>query len=109
METTPKIHPGELDANQPIADGWVLLDVREPDEWASGHAPGAIHIPLGEVSERIAELDPDLQILVMCRSGARSERATQYLNHFGYEATNLDGGILAWQEVNLPIVVEDGE
>ena len=82
----------------------VLLDVREQDEWDAGHAPGAVHIPLGDLPVRYGELDADASVLVICHSGGRSARATQRLNEAaGLEATNLDGGIVAWAGAGLPV------
>ena len=104
LPEVPSVHPTELDPTSPVPDGSVLLDVREQDEWDAGHAPGAVHIPLGDLPARYGELDADTQVLVICHSGGRSARATQWLNEaVGLDATNLDGGILAWQGAGLPV------
>lgn len=94
----------DLDPAAPIAPGTTLLDVREQDEWDAGHAPGALHIPLGELPRRIAEIPVDGRIVVVCRSGSRSARATAWLEQGGYEAANLDGGMLAWAGAGLPVI-----
>ncbi len=94
----------ELDPAAPIAAGATLLDVREQDEWESGHAAGAVHIPIGELPRRVSELPVDGRILVVCRSGSRSARATAWLERAGYDAANLDGGMLAWAGAGLPVV-----
>ena len=60
-----------------VPDGAWLLDVRENDEWAAGYAPGARHIPLGELGARTAEIPQDQTVYVICRSGMRSGRAVQ--------------------------------
>ena len=100
----PSRHPSELDPSTPVPAGTVLLDVREQDEWDAGHAPGAVHIPLGDLPVRYGELDAEAPILVICHSGGRSARATQWLNDaVGFEATNLDGGIVAWAGAGLPV------
>ena len=99
----------EIDA--PEADrrrsaGVTLLDVREQVEWDAGHIAGAAFIPQGELPGRIeAEFpDKDQQIVLYCRSGARSGRATQLLQGLGYtDVVNMAGGILAWAENDLPI------
>lgn len=92
------------------ADGLVLLDVREDDEWAAGHAPEAVHIPLGELPVRVgelAELPDDRPLYVICRSGGRSARATAWLNAAGVaEAINVEGGMQAWQAVGREVVGE---
>ena len=74
----------------------VLLDVREDDEWQRGHAEGAQHIPMGDVPARIAEIDTDATLYVVCHAGGRSLRVAQYLARNGYEPLNVAGGMLAW-------------
>jgi rhodanese-related sulfurtransferase len=74
--------------------GQVLLDVREDDEWNSGHAPDAVHRPLGLLSP--TSVPNDRPIIAVCRSGQRSGRATQALTAAGYDVRNLDGGMHAW-------------
>ncbi|HUZ82975.1 MAG TPA: rhodanese-like domain-containing protein, partial [Gaiellaceae bacterium] len=71
----------------------VLLDVREPDEWRAGHAPGALHIPLSELGQRVGELPDATRIVAVCRSGGRSARATESLRRAGLQVDNLDGGM----------------
>ncbi|HEY0497578.1 MAG TPA: rhodanese-like domain-containing protein [Kutzneria sp.] len=86
----------------------VLLDVREDDEWAAGHAPQAIHIPLGELAERVGEVPQDSgEVYVVCRMGGRSARATMYLNQSGWEAVNVAGGMQAWHQQGFPLVAAD--
>lgn len=82
--------------------GVLLLDVREPDEFAEVHAAGARLLPLSELTERVSEVPLDQAVLVICRSGARSAKATDYLNERGGQATNVGGGTLAWVEAGLP-------
>ncbi|MGB7363868.1 MAG: rhodanese-like domain-containing protein [Rhodococcus sp. (in: high G+C Gram-positive bacteria)] len=89
--------------------GAVLLDVREDDEWQQGHAPGAIHIPMGEVPSRLADLGVDGDLFVVCRSGGRSARVVEYLLHAGVDAVNVDGGMVAWQQAGMPIVDGAGQ
>src|SRR5699024_3415961 len=73
-----------------------LIDVREADEVAEGMIPGAVHIPLGEIAARASELDPSTPYIMICRSGGRSGRATEYLTAEGYDVTNMVGGMLDW-------------
>jgi|HigsolmetaAR204D_1030405.scaffolds.fasta_scaffold00003_14 rhodanese-related sulfurtransferase len=73
-----------------------IIDVREPDEWASGHIPGAKHIPLGTIVHRLNELDRDKEYIVVCRAGARSAMACEYLEAMGYKVTNMADGMLQW-------------
>lgn len=86
----------------------VLLDVREDDEWRRGHAPGAQHIPMGDVPARMAEIDADAELYVICLAGGRSQRVAQYLARNGYEAANIVGGMLAWARSGRPVVTEEG-
>jgi DMSO/TMAO reductase YedYZ molybdopterin-dependent catalytic subunit/rhodanese-related sulfurtransferase/glyoxylase-like metal-dependent hydrolase (beta-lactamase superfamily II) len=89
-----------------IDTGAALLDVREPDEWADGHAPGAILIPMGDVQGRRSELPHDRRIVVVCRSGGRSAAVTDALRAHGYEAVNMTGGMCAWTAAGLPVEVD---
>ena len=84
----------------------LLLDVREPSEWAAGHAPGAVHIPLGQLTA--ASLSAATRLLCICRSGNRSAQAVAALRRGGYDAVNVDGGMRAWLRQGLP-VVSDGD
>ena len=92
-----------------LEDGAVLLDVREPAEWQSGHAPEAILIPMGEVHARRHELPEAKRIVVVCRSGGRSAAITGALRAHGYNAVNLTGGMCAWTAVGLPVVTDAAE
>src|SRR5579859_5960931 len=87
----------------------TLLDVREDYEWEAGHAEGALHIPMDELPHRLGELDPDEDLLVVCRTGGRSARVTAWLVHHGYSATNVAGGMDAWLEAGKPMVSENGQ
>lgn len=86
----------------------VLLDVREPEEWAQGHVDGAMHIPLGEVSERLDEVDPDAEVYVICRQGGRAFRVCQYLNRYGRDVTFVRDGMVGWQSAGRSTVAEGG-
>lgn len=81
-----------------------MIDVREPDEYDSVRIPGTYLLPLSELTERYREeLDTSGTLVVHCRSGARSARVVQFLLQQGYDAVNVDGGILAWEEEGLPV------
>jgi rhodanese-related sulfurtransferase len=84
-------------------DGAVLVDVREPEELAEVRVEGAVALPMSTLQEHLDEL-PEGPLYLLCRSGARSARVTQFLEAQGYDATNVDGGILEWQAVGLPVV-----
>ena len=89
-------------------DSVVLLDVREDDEWARGHAAGAQHIPMGDVPARMGELDGEAKLFVVCHAGGRSLRVAQYLARNGYEPINVNGGMLAWAGAGRSVVTDDG-
>lgn len=74
-----------------------ILDVREVDEVAEGKIPGAVNIPLGLVEFRMHELDQSKEYIMVCRSGARSGRATQFLESRGFNVINMTGGMLSWE------------
>ncbi len=71
----------------------VLLDVREDDEWAAGRAPGAVHVPMTQMAERLDEVPDGDPVYVICRSGGRSARVTAYLNSQGWDSVNVAGGM----------------
>ncbi|MFF0816359.1 rhodanese-like domain-containing protein [Rhodococcus sp. NPDC003318] len=86
----------------------VLLDIREDDEWADGHAPGALHIPMNDIPARTDEIDIDAAVYVVCRSGGRSLSVVPYLNRYGFDAVSVTGGMVAWQRSGRPLVADDG-
>ncbi len=88
-----------------LSDDAVLLDVREDDEWVAGHVPGAVHVPMGQVPDRLDEL-PGERVHVLCRSGGRSAKVTAFLNAAGRDAVNVDGGMQAWAAAGRPMVAE---
>ena len=89
--------PFEVKERLKQGDKFTILDVREPDEWASGHIPGAKHIPLGDLEARHGELDKTGETVVVCRSGGRSSAACELLATKGYNVINMPGGMTAWQ------------
>jgi rhodanese-related sulfurtransferase len=86
-----------------INDDVVVLDVREDHERAESYIAPSIHIPLGDLSLRAGELPTDRPLLVYCHSGVRSAMAVDALRAAGYEATNVGGGIAAWEAAGLPV------
>lgn len=88
-------------------DNALILDVREPSETASGKIAKAVQIPVSGIDKRIGELEKhrDKHVIVYCKSGTRSGIACKALNKAGFEHVhNLSGGIMAWQEAQLPLV-----
>jgi rhodanese-related sulfurtransferase len=91
-----------------VPEGVYLLDVREDDEWAAGHAPDAVHVRLGELNERSGEIPQDREVYVICRSGARSAYATQALTGAGWKAINVSDGMTGWAVAGKPMISETG-
>lgn len=81
-----------LDANEDLN----IVDVREDDEVAQGMIPGAVHIPLGQIADRAGELDQSKPYILVCRGGRRSENACLILEEKGFDVTNLEGGMMAY-------------
>jgi rhodanese-related sulfurtransferase len=86
-------------------DGAVLVDVREPDEWSAGHAPGAHHRPLSDLDP--ASIPDATTVYCICRSGGRSAHATARLRQAGHDARNVEGGMHAWERAGLPVIRDD--
>jgi rhodanese-related sulfurtransferase len=109
MADVPEINIPEIGAEEAdeLADAF-LLDVREADEWAAGHAPTATWIPMGELQARIDELPRDRRILAICRSGGRSAAVTEALNGVGFDAVNVAGGMQSWARSGLDVIADDG-
>jgi rhodanese-related sulfurtransferase len=102
----PSIRVEELPADA------VLLDVREDDEWAAGHIAGAVHVPMGRLPQQLqfdpGPLTPDAAIVVVCKVGSRSAHVTAWLRQNGYDATNLEGGMFAWDVAGRPMQATHG-
>ncbi|PRY70617.1 rhodanese-related sulfurtransferase [Glaciihabitans tibetensis] len=93
-----EITPAELAARGVV----TVIDVRETDEYELGHVPGAKLIPLGELAARTSEIPTSGPVYIVCHSGMRSARATEFLAADGIDAVNVVGGTAAWQQVGLP-------
>lgn len=91
-----------------LPDGVYLLDVREDDEWACGHAPDAVHLPMSELLARLGEVPEDREVYVICKVGGRSAQVVGYLNAQGRETVNVAGGMLAWAAAGRPMVGPGG-
>jgi len=92
-----EISPLEFVRRRDAGEDLVLLDVREPEELEVASLPGALHIPMGQVSGRWQELERGRTVVVLCRSGVRSLQVARYLERQGFDrVANLSGGILRW-------------
>ncbi|MGD9995841.1 MAG: rhodanese-like domain-containing protein [Ilumatobacteraceae bacterium] len=103
--TIREVGADELEAA--LAGGARLVDVREIGEYVAGHVPEALLVPLGEVPDRVDELRGEGPAYVICRSGARSMRACEFLATRGIEAINVAGGTLAWIDSGRDVVEGD--
>jgi len=94
--SVPEISPTEFVARRDRGDSLTLLDVREDWELGVASVPNIIHIPMGQIADRLQELDRNKEVVVLCRSGRRSLEVAKFLQQNGFKAVNLAGGILAW-------------
>ena len=92
--------------------GALLLDCREDEEWEAGHIEGAVHVPMSEIPARLhygpGEIQPERKIVVVCAVGSRSAHVAAWLNTNGFDAVNLDGGMVAWAASGRPMIADDG-
>lgn len=106
--TAADVLPREVSVTEAAAlrdDGAFILDVREPDEWIESHIPGATLIPLGELASRVGELPQGQEIVVVCRSGNRSQQGRDILLSAGFsQVTSMAGGINQWKAAGLETV-----
>ncbi|WP_217996373.1 rhodanese-like domain-containing protein [Granulicoccus phenolivorans] len=83
--------------------GAVLIDVREPDEYAEGRVPGAKLVPLATVPQHVDELPTDQPVYFICKMGGRSQQAAEFAAQHGVQAVNVAGGTVAWIEAGKPV------
>jgi rhodanese-related sulfurtransferase len=102
----PEVSPRQ--AQQLIASGAQLVDVRTDAEFAAGHIPRAVHVPLVDVRSEAAGLDRDKPLVVYCRSGERSGMAADAFAASGWDAHSIEGGLLHWADEGLPLEPEGG-
>lgn len=104
LDRYPEAAPAAI-ADEVMKREVLVLDVRNQDEWDDGHIPGALHIMLGTLPRRLAEIPAEKPILVQCRSGARSAIAASILKAYGFShVINLSGGYLQWKKEGRPLV-----
>ncbi|GHG54396.1 sulfurtransferase [Sinomonas cellulolyticus] len=97
IETTTSQTAAAVDTAQ-------IVDVREDFEVAEGMMPGARHIPMGQIADRLGELDKSRPVHVVCRSGNRSGRVAEALESLGFEVYSMAGGMMQWQAEGRPTV-----
>ena len=91
------------DLRTALAEGATVIDVREPEEFATGHVPGARLVPLATVPQVLADLPADEPVYVICQVGGRSAQAAGYLSQRGFDARSVDGGTGDWLAAGLPV------
>jgi adenylyltransferase/sulfurtransferase len=97
VHNTTDITPTEVHSKLSNGDEIVVIDVREPHEWSAGHIAQATHIRLSELPQRLAEIPRDREVVMVCRSGGRSENARRFLAQSGYtQVKNMVGGMMRW-------------
>ena len=98
--------PNELEAK--LLSGWTLIDVREDDEWTFGHLEEAKHVKMSEIPESLELFDHESFYIIVCRSGHRSGKVSEYLNSIGYQSYNLIGGMKKLSNESNKIISSDG-
>ena len=91
------------DLKAALDEGATVIDVREPDEYAAGHVPGATLVPLMTVPQRLDDLPGGTPLYVVCAVGGRSAQAAAFLESRGVEAVNVDGGTNDWVAAGYPV------
>ena len=103
----PSISPAELHSQRESGTAPVVIDVRTPEEYASGHIPDAVNIPFDQIAERISEVDAPHGVALYCMVGPRARKGEAALLAVGYQKTfHIEGGLAAWQEAGLPVTGE---
>lgn len=106
LTSAPPVPEISVDAVESLPPGTMLLDVREPEEYAHGHIPGAINLPQSDLASRLNDLRQDHPVWIVCHAGLRSRRAAQYLKQMGFEqVVSVQGGTSAWQDAGKPLAV----
>jgi glyoxylase-like metal-dependent hydrolase (beta-lactamase superfamily II)/rhodanese-related sulfurtransferase len=104
LTTVPFVQEIDIDTLESRSAETMVLDVREPEEYEQGHVPGAISLPQADLASRLDELPRGCPLVLICRSGARSLRAAQFLRQVGFEqVANVQGGTLAWRAASKPL------
>ena len=100
----PSISAAELHARRESEAAPVVIDVRTPEEYASGHIPGAVNLPFDQVAQRIAEIDAPHGVALYCMVGPRARKGESALLAAGYDKVfHLEGGLAAWQAAGLSV------
>jgi rhodanese-related sulfurtransferase len=108
LTTSPEVTEIELAKLESRAAETLLIDVREPVEYAEGHVPGAVNLPQADLAARLDELPRDQPIFVICQGGYRSLRAAQFLKQMGFGLVeSVAGGTAGWSAMGKPLQVDE--
>jgi hydroxyacylglutathione hydrolase len=108
LTTSPVVEEVELAALESVPTDALILDVREPEEFAYGHVSGAVNVPQGDLASRLAEISRDRSLYAICQGGVRSLRAAQFLKQVGYpNVVSVRGGTEAWRVAGKPLAASD--
>ena len=104
LTSAPPVTEVPVGAVESRPSGTMLLDVREPEEYAHGHIPGAVNLPQSDLASRLGDLPRDRPVWIVCQAGLRSRRAAQYLKQMGFEqVVSVQGGTSAWRTAGKPL------
>jgi rhodanese-related sulfurtransferase len=107
VRTIPPARASALIEEMGSSPGFVIVDVRRPDEFAGGHIPGAVNINSAGFSEHLQDLDPDGTYVICCQRGGRSAGVRELMREAGFgEVYEIEGGMNAWQAAGLPVVTD---
>jgi glyoxylase-like metal-dependent hydrolase (beta-lactamase superfamily II)/rhodanese-related sulfurtransferase len=108
LNSTPPIREIDIDALEARPPDAVVLDVREPQEYAHGHVAGALNVPQADLASRLDEIPRDRPVMVVCQAGIRSVRAAHFLVQMGInQVASVKGGTTAWRKGGKPVAVSD--
>lgn len=109
LDTVAQLHPADIETSA-VSSHPQIVDVRSPEEWSHGHLPGALHIPLAALPEKLSELDASAPIVLHCKGGGRSSIAASFLQSKGMSnVSNLAGGYEAWVKQGFTTVGDKPE
>jgi len=108
LTSTPAVREIDVDALETRPPDAVVLDVREPEEYAHGHVPGAINLPQADLASRLTEVPRDRPVITICQRGIRSLRAAQFLMQMGiHQVLSVKGGTVAWRAAGKAVAFGD--
>src|SRR6516164_4676588 len=107
LTSSPEVREVTLDEVRGRQTDTAVVDVREPEEFANGHVPGAVNLPQADLATRLDEVPPDRPVFVICQGGFRSLRAAQFLRQRGIsDVASVQGGTEAWRAAGGELIVE---